>query len=62
MAELLWTAAQSVCLAGYLYGAWIVITHAVIDGSRRAQPRWKLMQQADGDESAAWHRYLTYDS
>jgi len=60
MAELLMSFIQGACLAGYLYGAWLVISHAAQTVPRRPNG----MRPAAGiaaDDTAAWQRYLACD-
>jgi len=55
MVEILISLIQSVCMIGYLYGAWLVITHQAGSGpAQRAGPGLPV-QRAD-EESAVWRR------
>jgi len=60
MVEFLVSFVQSVCLIGYLYGAWLVITHQAGSGSGRGRESSLPFQYRD-DDNRAWRRYLTYD-
>ena len=60
MVEYLMSCVQSACLMGYLYGAWLVITHE--SGSESGDARESSVSLHDRDEdNAAWRRYLAYD-
>lgn len=62
MLELLIAFVQSLCLCGYLYGAYVVITHAAGTGTHRDDARRQLARRLDDDDAAASRRYLAYDS
>jgi len=62
MIELLIAFVQSLCLCGYLYGAYVVITHAAGAGTHRDDARRQLARRLEDDDAAAWRRYLAYDS
>lgn len=57
MMDLLVSFVQSLCLIGYLYGAWLVITHQA-DGplNGRESARARL------EDELAWRHYLACDS
>jgi hypothetical protein len=61
MIEILISLMQSICMVGYLYGAWLVITHQSGSGPARTRGSGLPVQRAD-EESAVWRRYLAYDS
>lgn len=60
MVELLVSFVQCICLLGYLYGAWLVITHRTDAGPIRGRESSSSAQSRIDDE-AAWHRYLACD-
>jgi len=62
MAELLVAFIQSLCLCGYLYGAWLVITHAAGGDPRRGGTRRHSAPRIEFEDVSAWRRYLAYDS
>jgi len=61
MLEMLVSFVQSICLIGYLYGAWLVITHRPDAGPVRGRESGPS-PQGHADEELAWRRYLAYDS
>ena len=61
MVEILFGAGQVVCVAGYLYGAWLVITHAGGRGPLQFFVRERLAPQDDPDGAAVLQRYLAFD-
>jgi len=60
MVEFLVSFVQSACLIGYLYGAWLVITHQAGPGSGPVRESSPPGQHLDEDDRA-WRRYLNYD-
>ena len=61
MMDLLMSFVQSLCLIGYLYGAWLVITHNPDAGPMRG-PESGSSAQGRVEDELAWRRYLAYDS
>jgi len=61
MAEILFAGGQIVCIAGYLYGAWLVLSHAASTATP-ARAGNELPPGADAEERAVWERYLACDS
>ena len=61
MLEILFTVGQIVSVAGYLYGAWLVISHAVITGSRHPEMREEFPLHVEREEREAWKSYLACD-
>jgi len=61
MMDLLVSFVQGLCLIGYLYGAWLVITHKADAGPVRGRESGSPTQGGVEDE-LAWRRYLAYDS
>ena len=61
MVEYLVSFVQSLCLLGYLYGAWLVITHRAEAGPMRGRESAAPIREKVDDE-LAWRRYLAYDS
>lgn len=59
MMELLVSCVQSLCLIGYLYGAWLVITHMADAGPLRGRESSPSARDRAEDE-LAWRRYLAY--
>jgi hypothetical protein len=59
MVEFLVSFVQTLCLIGYLYGAWLVITHQTGSGSGRVRESSLSLQGHDDD--AAWRRYIACD-
>jgi len=60
MLELLVSFVQSLCLIGYLYGAWLVITHRADAGPIRGRESGQS-PQVRADDELAWRKYLAYD-
>ena len=52
---------QSLCLLGYLYGAWLVITHKGDGGPMRGLDAASPTPRNQVDEDLVWRRYLAYD-
>ena len=61
MVDLLVSFMQSLCLIGYLYGAWLVITHKADAGPMRGRDSGSSAQSRAEDE-LAWRHYLACDS
>ena len=61
MAELLMSFVQSLCLLGYLYGAWLVVTHRADAGPTRGRESAPPVRSDESDDEAAWRRYLALD-
>jgi len=62
MSEFLIAFVQSLCLCGYLYGAYVVITHAAGTGTHQDEARRQLARRLAEDDASAWRRYLAYDA
>ena len=60
MVDLLVSCVQCLCLIGYLYGAWLVITHKSDAGPVRGRETGSAVQGQTADE-LAWRRYLAYE-
>jgi len=60
MVELLVSFVQCVCVIGYLYGAWLVMTHKADAGPIRGRESGSTVESMAEDE-LAWRRYLAYD-
>ena len=62
MLDFLFTWGQVLCLAGYVYGAYLVITHSDAfsskDGKEAERSRWRR----NPDEERLLRRYLRSDS
>lgn len=58
MMDILFAAGQIVCLAAFVYGGYLVITHARIDFGRPHGPE----QAADAEGDARWQKYRHIDS
>ena len=56
MLDVLVSFVQCVCLVGYLYGAWLVITHKADAGPARGRKAG-----APIEDELAWRRYLAYE-
>ena len=55
MIELLISLIQAVCVAGYLYGAWLVFAHSATPDNPPQAPARRL------DDAAEWQRHLACD-
>jgi hypothetical protein len=60
MLDLLVSFVQCLCLIGYLYGAWLVITHKVEGGPLRGRES-DSGAQARAEDDLVWRRYLAYE-
>jgi hypothetical protein len=60
MVEYLMSFVQCLCLLGYLYGAWLVITHKADAGPLRGRDLLTPISDRPADESAG-RRYLACD-
>jgi hypothetical protein len=60
MVDLLVSFVQCLCLIGYFYGAWLVITHRADAGPARGRESGTAVQNRIEDERA-WRRYLAYE-
>jgi hypothetical protein len=60
MLDLLMSFVQCLCLIGYLYGAWLVMTHKGDAGPMRGRESGSGAQGRTEDD-LVWRRYLAYD-
>ena len=60
MLDLLVSFVQCLCLVGYLYGAWLVITHKADAGPARGREAGAPVPNRIEDD-LAWRRYLAYE-
>ena len=60
MLDLLVSFVQCLCLVGYLYGAWLVITHKADAGPADGRKTGAPVQNRLEDD-LAWRRYLAYE-
>jgi hypothetical protein len=52
---------QSLCLLGYLYGAWLVITHKADASPMRGREAAGSPSSHGQADDLAWRRYVAYD-
>ena len=62
MLEILFTCGQVACLAGYLFGAYVVVAHAARRVAPEAAARKPLASDAEIDDSVYLRRYLALDA
>jgi hypothetical protein len=60
MLEILVSLLQCLCLIGYLYGAWLVITHRSDAGPMRGRET-ATPARSEVEDDLVWRRYLAYD-
>jgi len=60
MVDLLVSFVQCLCVIGYLYGAWLVMTHQADAEPFRGRETGSTVESRIEDE-LAWRRYLAYD-
>jgi hypothetical protein len=60
MLDLLMSFVQCLCVIGYLYGAWLVITHRADAGPMRGRES-SLPPRSESADDLAWRRYMAYD-
>ena len=58
MLDFLFTWGQVLCLAGYVYGAYLVITHSDAFKSNEAKQGERFAWRRDPDEERLLRRYL----
>jgi hypothetical protein len=61
MVDILFAGGQIVCMAGYVYGAWLVIRHAGSIGSPPPDTREYCPPRPNREDREAWKRYLACD-
>ena len=61
MLEILFSCAQGVCVAAYVYGAYLVIKHVAGGHSLAAPTPRRPPPRADDDDGVLWQRYLAAD-
>ena len=52
---------QCLCLIGYLYGAWLVITHKADAEPMRGRESGSAVRRAWLDDELAWRSTLAYE-
>jgi hypothetical protein len=62
MLDFLFTCGQVLCLAGYLYGAYLVIKHSDAFKSNEGSERESFAPQPDPDAELLRRGYRGYDS
>ena len=60
MIDYLVSCVQCLCLLGYIYGAWLVITHKADHGPMRSREGVTPPSQSQAT-NLPWHRYIAYD-
>lgn len=61
MIDFLFICGQILCLAGYLYGAYLVITHSDAFKPNDEKKREDFAPQSDPKEDLVWRKYLRSD-
>ena len=61
MVEYVVSFVQSLCLIGYLYGAWLVISHKADAGPMHGREALSPASRSQAEDDRVWRRYLAYD-
>lgn len=61
MIDFLVSFVQCLCLLGYVYGAWLVITHKADRGPMLGRESVSPPSWNRGDDKLIWHRHVAYD-
>jgi hypothetical protein len=61
MIDYLVSFAQCLCLLGYGYGAWLVITHKADAGDARGREAVSRASAGRPEDNMVTHRYIAYD-